>query len=192
VSKLVSVLIMSCLAMAACKSSKSDEQPGSEAPRVHKHPAAPSSPPSSTVVDIDLSPAGDPWKGWILEAPERTKVVDNGAGGITVIMQKIQFDITPGSPSMKDSKDAIESSLDSSRGRFPTRSILPTSCPTPQRHRWPKARRSRGMDSRCAETSAARSSTAVACLMTRLSSPPPRMRASLWRSSSNADLQRTQ
>jgi hypothetical protein len=121
VNKLAFVLISS-LSLVACKKKESTTEapPAGKAVTDNAAPAAAGEPAKAAPAassEVDLSPGGAAWKGWTIKAPAETKVSDNGAGGISVLMGNFGFEMTQGDLEIKTRKDGIASGLEFSKGK---------------------------------------------------------------------------
>jgi predicted small lipoprotein YifL len=99
----------------ACgKKSEGEAAPADKAATAAK-PVADQPAPAAAGGDVDLSPGGVAWKGLTLKGPADSKVTDNGAGGVGVVMGNFAFEINP-TEDLKLRKDGIKSGLEFSKG----------------------------------------------------------------------------
>ena len=113
-----------CLSLGGCDSATSSSSPGassapapataqgSTAPAADKEKEAP-----GALTEIDLSPAGAAWKGWIVKAPEGTKVADSGAGGPQIATKDYQLTITEGKLTLNDIKSGAKVGAEAVQGK---------------------------------------------------------------------------
>ncbi len=76
--------------------------------------------PKFELVDKDLSPAGDSWKGWTAKGPAEAEVMED-LGGARIVTKKVigpgAFDIAfkQGKRNLKESKEALQKGADAAR-----------------------------------------------------------------------------
>ncbi len=75
-------------------------------------PAAP-----AAASEIDLSPAGDAWKGMTLKGPAGAKVADDGAGGAQVAFKEYQLTVNAGQLPLADMKSGAKVGAEAVQGK---------------------------------------------------------------------------
>jgi hypothetical protein len=125
--KTVSFLLFTALSITACSKSesaksepaKSEPAKADTAPAKAAEPAAPAAAPAAAATsDVDLAPGGDKFKGWAIKAPAGTTVTDNGAGGASIVMGDLRFEMPQGDLYLKDVKDGNKSGAELSKAKF--------------------------------------------------------------------------
>ncbi|HVK83299.1 MAG TPA: hypothetical protein VM513_04280 [Kofleriaceae bacterium] len=119
------IVVALSFAFTACGKKSEDKKESAPAPSgapaeakpVDPKPAEPAAAaPAAAAGEVDLAPGGDAWKGLAIKGPADSKVSDNGAGGVGIVLGNISFEITPGKPDIKTIKDGIKFGLETSKG----------------------------------------------------------------------------
>lgn len=118
IKRSVLVGFLAVTTFAACGKKKEGDAPApadkvetTTAPK----PAADQPATAATSGEVDLSPGGAAWKGLTIKGPADTKVTDNGAGGVGIVMGNFGFEVNP-TEDLKLRKDGIKSGLEFSKG----------------------------------------------------------------------------
>ena len=119
------IVVALSFAFTACGKKSEDKKESAPAPSgapaeakpVDPKPAEPAAAaPAAAAGEVDLAPGGDAWKGLAIKGPADSKVSDNGAGGVGIVLGNISFEITPGKPDIRTIKDGIKFGLETSKG----------------------------------------------------------------------------
>jgi hypothetical protein len=125
--KTISIALFTTVAtFAACKKSENKGAPAAKATETAPAapagaapaaaPVAPSAAPAAAGAELDLSPAGEGWKGFTIKAPAGATATSDGTDGVIVNLESLAFQIST-QTDVKMLKDGMKAGMEQSKGK---------------------------------------------------------------------------
>lgn len=125
--KTISIALLTTVAtFAACKKSENKGAPAAKATETAPAapagaapapaPVAPSAAPAAAGAELDLSAAGEGWKGFTIKAPAGATATSDGTDGVIVNLESLAFQISTQND-VKMLKDGMKAGMEQSKGK---------------------------------------------------------------------------